>query len=212
MSEAPTTAHLIPPHAPATVEPPSIETPAELTASPDQAIVERPLAPAETDLLKRSLKTGPIPLLRFMAVFVGIMPFGLVALTAMGGGPVVPENYTAIIIVTGVLGIGLGAASMARRAPIERTLKGNGAREVWGVPEAPTISPTRTVVSLSGLTFQLKAAQAQRLLPDCMNKIVYADGGPSMGPKAKSGWSSAVVLEWNGAAVPSPEICLVKEA
>jgi hypothetical protein len=171
--------------------------------------VERPLADGEVDLLRRTQKTGVIPLLRMLGVLTGIMPLAVIAAAAMGA-PMVADTYIPLVMVTGFLGIAFGGASMGRRTQIARALAHGSAREVYGVPEIATSKVGPVAVGIAGLSLRLKAAQSKRLLPDRMNKIVYADGGTAGGPKAKAGWSLALALEWNGTAVPKLETFFVK--
>src|SRR2546425_4418220 len=179
------------------------------SASPDAPIAERPLTNREVDLLHRSEKTGVIPLLRILGVLTGIMPLSLIA-AAVAGAPVVADIYTPLILITGFLGIGLGGASRSRRTAIARALSKGSAREVYGIPEMQAAKAGSVAVGLGGLSLRLKAAQAVRLLPDRMNKIVYVDGGAAGGPRAKAGRSVALGLEWNGTEITKPETFLVK--
>src|SRR2546428_11141972 len=180
------------------------------SASPDAPIAERPRTAREVGLLHQSEKTGVVPLLRILGVLTGIIPLSLIA-AAVAGAPLVADTYTPLILITGFLGIGFGGASRSRRTAIARALAKGSAREVYGIPEMQTAKAGSVAVGLGGLSLRLKAAQAARLLPDRMNKIVYVDGGAAGGPRAKAGWSVvALALEWNGTEITKPETFLVK--
>jgi len=180
-----------------------------ISGSPDAPIAERPLTDREVGLLHQSEKTGVVPLLRILGVLTGIMPLSLIA-AAVAGAPLVADIYTPLILITGFLGIGFGGASRSRRTAIARALSKGSAREVYGIPEMQAAKAGSVAVGLGGLSLRLKAAQAARLLPDRMNKIVYVDGGAAGGPRAKAGWSVALALEWNGTEITKPETFLVK--
>lgn len=179
-------------------------------ADDDSPIIERPLTEDERDRLTRSVKTGPTAMLRFFGAFVGIIPLFLVAMAAMGS-PMVWENYFAIMFVAGFLGLGLGTASWNRRLPILKGAAGGIAREVWGVPEVREMPGKHAAVALGGLTFRMRTSRAATLLKDRMNRITYVDGGPVRGPKPQPGSSVAIVIEWNGTAAPTPEVCSVTD-
>ena len=179
------------------------------SGSPDAPIAERPLTDREVGLLHQSEKTGVVPLLRILGVLTGIMPLSLIA-AAVAGAPLVADIYTPLILITGFLGIGFGGASRSRRTAIARALSKGSARELYGIPEMQAAKPGSVAVGLGGLSLRLKAAQAARLLPDRMNKIVYVDGGAAGGPRAKAGWSVALAMEWNGTEITKPETFLVK--
>src|SRR5256886_5597159 len=179
------------------------------SASPDAPIAERPLTSREVDLLHRSEKTGVIPLLRILGVLTGIMPLSLIA-AAVAGAPLVADIYTPLILITGFLGIGFGGASRSRRTAIARALANGSGRELYGIPEMQAAKAGSVAVGLGGLSLRLKAAQAARLLPDRMNKIVYVDSGAAGGPRAEAGWSVALAMEWNGTEITKPETFLVK--
>lgn len=186
--------------------PQSATPPVPVPQSDDGSVVQRPLTEVETGMLKRSAKNGAPGMLRFFGAFVGIMPLFLIGM-AMMGTPFVPENYIAIVLVTGFLGVALAGASQGVRTPLVRAAKAGTAYEVYGVPEIQAAPGNQSLVGLGGLTFRMKAAQAARLLPDRINRVTFADGGATAGTRRRYGSNVAFVLESNGAVGTRAENC-----
>jgi len=186
--------------------PSSAAPPVPVPQSDDSSVVQRPLTEAETGLLKRSAKNGAPGMLRFFGAFVGIMPLFLIGMAVMGT-PFVPENYIAIILVTGFLGAVLAGVSQGMRTPLVRATKAGTAYEVYGVPEIQAAPGNQSLVGLGGLTFRMKAVQAARLLPDRMNRVTFVDGGVTAGVRRRLGSNVAFVIESNGAVATRVESC-----
>jgi hypothetical protein len=172
-------------------------------------IIERPLTENETKFLQGILKNGAVPALRVLGALTGFSALTLV-IGAASGLPMQPGMYAPMVMITGILGMIFGGTSQSLRFPIRRVLAKGTAHEAYGVPEIGTGSARSVPVTLAGLSFQLKPRQAKRLLPGRMNRIAYAEAGPSGGRKGKRGLSVALALEWNGTSVSKRETFLLK--
>jgi len=190
--------------------PPGVAVPA-VPEVEDTPAFDRPLTESESATLRKALQSQRVKLPRFLAFFVGIMPLALIAMAA-AGTPFIPFNYTAIVLVTSVLGFLFGAVTQGIRTPIVKALSRGVAREVWGVPQVRQTTGTVRTVALGGIEFRMRNGLAARLLQDRMNRIVYVDGSPGKGRKGPSGWLPALVLDWNGQPAAKPDMCAVSEA
>lgn len=174
--------------------------------SADGSVVQRPLTQAESGQLLRLTKTGAPGALRFLGAFLGIVPLALIG-AAFLGTPFEPENFLVIVLGAGLLGAILGGISQGQRTPLVRAAKGGTAIEVMGVPEIQSTGGNRSLVGLGGLTFRMRASQAARLLPNRVNRVTFADGGPTAGAARRLGTNLAVLLESNGHAATKAEAC-----
>ena len=184
--------------------------PAPLTApvprSADGSVVQRPLTEAESGQLLRLTNSGASGVLRFLGAFLGIVPLALIGMAFLGTS-FEPENYLVIVLGAGLLGAILGGVSQGQRAPLVRAAKSGAAIEVMGVPEIHAAGGNQSLVGLGGLTFRMATSQASRLLPDRVNRVTFADGGPTTGAARRLGSNLALLVESNGHAATKAEAC-----
>ncbi len=188
------------------------QAPASNEPTEEEPIHERPLASEETSALRTYLNKPPLGPLRIFAAFVGLIPLTMIGLAATGSGfPVL--NYFAVVFASGLLGVILSSASKGMRTPVVKGISGGVAREVWGVPVVRPLPGGRAMeVELGGATFRVRSSLATGVLQGRMNRITYAPGGPGVGPMKKPGYSTAVVVDWNGQAPGRVSLFHVKDA
>ncbi len=166
---------------------------------------------AEKSLLTRRAKSGGAGMARLFGAFLGLVPLVFVG-TALMGTPYVPENYIAIVLVSGFLALVLSAVGRNLRLPALRAARSGVAHEVHGVPEIQRASGNQSLVTLSELTFRMKTSEASRLLANRMNRLTFADGGPTAGARRAQGGVVTFLLEANGTAATSAELCYLVSA
>lgn len=171
-------------------------------------VSERPLTDAEKGLLNRRVKGGGAGLARFFGAFLGIVPLVMVG-TALMGTPYVPENYIAIVLVSGFLALVVSAVGRSLRMPLTRAVRSGTAHEVYGVPEVQAAPAGQSLVTISELTFRMRSSEAAKLLPGRMNRLTFADGGPIVGGGRQHGGVVTFLLDSNGSAPLQAERCVL---
>ena len=172
-------------------------------------VTDRSLTDAERSLLQTRARSGPAGVVRFFGAFLGMVPLILVG-TALLGTPYDPDTYLMLVLVAGVVGLVLASVSRNLRGPALRAARSGVAHEVYGVPTVQAADGGASLVTVSELTFRMKAPNAARVLPGRMNRLTFADGGPV--PGARRAGVAVFLLEANGAASPHAEPCFLVSA
>ena len=173
-------------------------------------VTDRPLTDAERALLNTRIKAGPVNAVRVFGAFLGLLPLVFVA-TALMGTPYDPDTYLGIVLVAGILGLIASAAGRNLRLPVLRAVRSGVAHELHGVPQIQAAAGNESLVTVSELTFRMKASDAALLLPQRMNRLTFADGGPAAGPRRATG-VVAFLLEANGTPSGRAEPCALVSA
>jgi len=183
-----------PPNFPSPFVPPA---PLDEPISFDGAPVERPLTDTERSALRASPRARNGNMARVFGTLMGITPLFLTVM-AIGGTPFVPDNFTAIVLTTGVLAMVLGAGSAALRTPINVALKAGQVSEARGVAEKRPSPSGRVAVAFGGLDFLMKPALANRLPDGQLATLSFVVVGMDRAPRADR--ARALVLGVNGEA------------
>jgi hypothetical protein len=187
--------------------PPPPPSPQEI--DPFETVFDRPLTPEELSALKRVERSPAIGATKVMATLFGIAPLFLMFMAFMGT-PFDPAAFPMIMIGCAVIAVAMGAASRAKRYPVDLTITKGSVREARGVPKRTTGPTGQSAVRLGDIEFASTAAVMQNLQEGRMNSVVFVppnEYAPNAAAR-KRGW----ILGANGIMFKSPVSCSINPA